>query len=124
VLVNGLAFDRALGLRSTLFTLHVGTDDNPPPPPEANGELQDLPDVAALPISNPPAAAPALPAVPELPGAPLGRRTAAHDEEQSRALLPLVACVMATVLAGGLLAGWTIARRAGLAGGALRLRLR
>ncbi|MEO6120756.1 MAG: SpoIID/LytB domain-containing protein [Acidimicrobiales bacterium] len=45
--VSGIDFDRALGLRSTLFTLRTEVADSaPPPPPAAEGPVQLLPEQA------------------------------------------------------------------------------
>jgi SpoIID/LytB domain protein len=120
MLTSGIAFDRALGLKSTLFSLRLGTADAPPPPPDADGDvLQDLPDVVAAPLVAAPApAAEAVPAVPDLPDAPVVRPTTVREEE--RPVLPLAAGLGSVGLSGLLLLGWTVARRAGLSGGALR----
>lgn len=121
VTATGIAFDRALGLKSTLFTLQVGTADAPPPPPsEADGgELQDLPDLVAVPLfPTTPVPATVVPAVPDLPEAPVLQPTLVRNEE--RPVLPLAVGTTSLVLASLLLLAWTIARRAGLAGGALR----
>lgn len=53
--VSGIAFARALGLRSTLFGLRVELATGAPPPPPASGAaLQDLPDAAAPRPAPPP----------------------------------------------------------------------
>jgi hypothetical protein len=107
--VTGIAFDRALGLRSTLFTLRVGTSDSPPPPPPPPDEapLQAFPEqvVAAEPEAMPPEAVIAAPA---------------PTSDGGRPLVPTLVALSAVVLMAMLLAGWAVARRAGLSGGALR----
>lgn len=45
--VDGLAFARSLGLRSTRFTASVGTSDGAPPPPPPGDAIQALPEQAA-----------------------------------------------------------------------------
>lgn len=63
VAVDGRAFARSLGLRSTKFTASVGAADGaPPPPPPTDDTLQGLPDDAAAAALRPvtPAAAPKL----------------------------------------------------------------
>lgn len=63
VAVEGRAFARSLGLRSTRFTAAVGAAEGaPPPPPPAEDTLQALPDDAAAAAQRPavPAAAPKL----------------------------------------------------------------
>ena len=119
--VTGIAFDAALGLRSTLFTLRVGMSDNPPPPPAAeDAAMQALPDeVADLPPAflAPPAAAPAE-AVPVLPDAP---SVATRPSDASGLpLLPAALALLATFGSALLVVGWLVARRAGLSGRALR----
>lgn len=121
VAITGIAFDRALGLKSTLFTLRVGTADAPPPPPESDGELQDLPDLVAAPLFTAPASpSTALPAVPDLPEAPTSASAPTLVRHQQRPVLPLATGLASIVLAGLLVLGWMIARRAGLSGRALR----
>jgi SpoIID/LytB domain protein len=78
--VGGIAFARALGLRSTFFGLHVEVAADAPPPPAGSGAaLQDLPDVAAprpAPPPDPPldAALRSLGLKPAPPPAPPARR--------------------------------------------------
>ena len=110
--VTGIGFDRALGLRSTLFTLRVGTSDSPPPPPPPADEalLQVFPEPAAV------AAAPWVDA--PAPEAVLSAPVPTTDD--GRPLLPVAVALLAMVLVAMLLAGWGVARRAGLSGGALR----
>ena len=45
--VTGIAFDAALGLRSTFFTLRIDTGEPPPPPPAEEVVLQAPPEQAA-----------------------------------------------------------------------------
>lgn len=111
--VTGIAFDRALGLRSTLFTLRVGTSDSPPPPPPPAEEapLQAFPDAVA-PTPAPVEATMAPSEVGAAPPLPAG--------DGGRPLLPALMALSALVVVALLVAAWAVARRAGLAGGALR----
>jgi SpoIID/LytB domain protein len=114
-LVTGIAFDRALGLRSTLFSLRMDTADTAPPPPWLGGEqheVQELPELAAAVFDT--ATAPAA-AVPDLPDVMPVRRLPVQPDED-RPIAPLAAA--ATSLAGIslLAAAWAVVRRAGLAG--------
>jgi SpoIID/LytB domain protein len=124
VVVSGVAFDAALGLRSTLFTLRVGMSDSPPPPPPAEGAaMQALPDeVAALapfPVPPPTGESTLHEAIPVLPGpAPAVAPAAASDT--GRPLLPTALALLAMLVVTLLTAGWLVARRAGLSGRALR----
>jgi SpoIID/LytB domain protein len=120
--LTGIVFDRALGLRSTLFTLRMGTAETAPSPPWLDGEqhdVQELPELAAAVFGGDDRAAdtPDAPAtaVPHLPDAPRARRVIPPPAEP-RSHVPLV--VTASWLLGfGLVAtAWGVVRRAGLAG--------
>lgn len=117
--VSGLELDRALGLRSTLFTLRVGTADSAPPPPEATGFLQELPDVVAAPLAPSPAAAD-VPAIPDLSEAAPFRPYNRDQRGDSLPVLPLAGAVLTLLGALVLGTGWGIARRAGLSAQVLR----
>jgi len=54
--VRGVDFDRALDLRSTLFTVRTEMAQAPPPPPPGGGPVQALPATAAPGPALPPAA--------------------------------------------------------------------
>ncbi|HVF74834.1 MAG TPA: SpoIID/LytB domain-containing protein [Acidimicrobiales bacterium] len=113
--VTGIAFDRALGLRSTLFTLRVGTSDAPPPPPPPAEEAP----LQAFPEPGPVAAAAPVLDVPA-PDAVAAPPLLVPDTDHRRPLLPAALALLAVLSVGLLLAAWGIARRAGLSGGALR----
>jgi SpoIID/LytB domain protein len=120
--VTGIAFDTALGLRSTLFTLRVGMSDSPPPPPPAEGTaLQALPDeVAALaPLAGPTVDTAPAQAVPVLPEA-LPTVAQPGPTNGGRPMVPTALAVLTTLATALLTAGWLVARRAGLSGRALR----
>ena len=121
-LVTGIAFDRALGLRSTLFTLRVGTADTAPPPPWLDGEqheVQDLPEVAAAVFAAPAGATAPPAAVPDLPDVMPVRRLPVQPDED-RPLVPLAAAASSLFGIGLLTSAWAVVRRAGLGGRALR----
>jgi hypothetical protein len=119
--VTGIAFDRALGLRSTLFTLQVGTSDSPPPPPpeDEGGFLQALPDDVstlapiAAPVASPSGFDQRVPTLPEAP--PL----AVEPVSAGSADRPWLAGTIG-LLSALLAAAWAVARRAGLSGWAVR----
>lgn len=125
VVVTGIAFDRALGLRSTLFTLQLATSDSPPPPPpdDDGGFLQALPDdVSTLaPIPVPAASSPSgfeerAPALPDAP--PLAVEAAAAS---GRPWFAGALGLFGVLLAATMVLAWGLARRAGLSARALRL---
>jgi stage II sporulation protein D len=66
--VAGLAFDAGLGLKSTLFSLGVGTADVAPPPPTAAENLQALPEELAAQVGVGGARPPDLSALGARPG--------------------------------------------------------
>lgn len=90
--VTGLAFDAALGLRSTLFTLRVGTSDAPPPPPGEASDAQVLPDEVAVATAPAPAAA-----VPDLPPGPRGAGRPAASGVSGGPLVALATALVAAV---------------------------
>ena len=84
--VNGLAFDAGLGLKSTLFTVSIGTSDVAPPPPPPGEGLQALPEDLAA-VAAPGAAA--ADAIPLLPGGLGPARDAAAGDDLPGSLLAL-----------------------------------
>lgn len=122
--VTGIAFDRALGLRSTLFTLQIATSDSPPPPPpEDDGfYLQALPDdvstLAPIPVptvSSPNGFDERIPTLPEAP--PLMQASA---DSAGRSWFAGTLGLVSVLLAMAMFLSWAVARRAGLSGRAVR----
>ena len=86
--VNGLSFDAALGLKSTLFTLRLDAVDAPPPPPPPAESLQALPDeVAGAAADDGP-----VPDLPPGPGDDLA--TSPHRRDGAPSGLALLALVL------------------------------
>jgi SpoIID/LytB domain protein len=94
--VNGLTFDASLGLKSTLFSLTVGSSDVAPPPPPPGEGLQALPEdltAAVAPGTASPDAVPALPSGPARVGV-------APDADDAPGALLAVALLLNAVSAG------------------------
>ena len=123
--VTGIAFDRALGLRSTLFTLQLATSDSPPPPPpeDDGGYLQALPDDVSTLM---PLDLPAIPSqdafdqnVPPAAETPLAVDVATADSA-ARQWFAGALGLLGLLLGAATALGWGVARRAGLSARALR----
>lgn len=123
--VSGIAFDRALGLRSTLFTLQLATSDSPPPPPpdDDGGYLQALPDDVSTLM---PVDLPAIPSqdafdqsVPPAVETPLVVDVAAGDSAARRWFAGALG-LLSLLLGAATVLGWGVARRAGMSARALR----
>jgi SpoIID/LytB domain protein len=95
--VTGIAFDAALGLRSTLFTVRIDTGPPPPPPPAEDATLQALPDDAPAAAATEVAAAPPSTAAPVRPATkrPVRQRHTLPDPRE------LVVLSWVTLAAGG-----------------------
>jgi SpoIID/LytB domain protein len=107
--VSGIAFARALGLRSTLFGLRIELAGAPPPPPPGSGALQDLPELAAPAAPpDPPldasgldaAGTPAAPAAPAVRPAAPGRRAALTEPPDRRPWIALAIALLAMTGSG------------------------
>ena len=92
--VQGIAFDAALGLRSTLFTTRIGAADvAPPPPPLEEPLIQALPEqAAAVTASGPAAVATSVPPRPATPP---------PANEDQRRYLAIILATWAVVAAAG-----------------------
>ena len=114
--VSGLDFDRALGLRSTLFTVRLAESASaPPPPPTDGGTVQSLPGEAASATTGP-VAAPAA-GVAAAAGAPAGAtpltadRIAPPPAPASKVALGALAWLLLVATSGGVAFSRTPTRR-------------
>lgn len=100
--VSGIDFDRALGLRSTMFTVRSAEAAAPPPPPPTDGgPVQGLPGGdAAVPAADGAVAAPVPTAGPAVAEAAVSEPASSSPTAASRAALGALAWLLLVVVAG------------------------